>query len=301
MSYPHLIVIAGPTASGKTDLAIKVAQLLNTEIISFDSRQFFKEIHIGTARPLEYEWQGVKHHFLGNKSIFENYSIGDFEREALAKLNELFLKHQFVIAVGGSGLYINALVNGLDDLPEADIQIRDRLNADYQRLGIGYLQDLLSQHDPEYYKVVDINNPQRMIRALEVSMAHHVPFSSYLKQNKIQRHFLTINYAIELERRVLYERINQRVDQMIGAGLLKEAISYQDHFHLNALNTVGYKELQPYLKQICSLDEAVDKIKQHTRNFAKRQITWFKNKGQYQWMSSEAILNDINTHFKMKA
>jgi tRNA dimethylallyltransferase len=297
MPIKQLIIIAGPTAVGKTDLAIAVAKMLNTEIISFDSRQFFKEIHIGTARPLENEWQNIKHHFLGHISIQNKYSIGDFERAALEKVNALFLTKDFVVAVGGSGLYINALINGIDDMPEADEDLRAQLNSDLQSKGLGYIQALLNQYDPEYYKEVDINNPQRMVRALEVSMSSGVPFSAFRKQSKAERNFFPIKYAIDMPREKLYERINLRVDKMMAGGLLQEVESNLSNKHLNALNTVGYKELFEYLDGKVTLDFAIDKIKQHTRNFAKRQITWFKHQDTYQWLSSEAIVNDIKLKY----
>jgi tRNA dimethylallyltransferase len=297
MSIKQLIIIAGPTAVGKTDLAIVVAKMLNTEVISFDSRQFFKEIHIGTARPLENEWKNVKHHFLGHISIQNKYSIGDFEREALHQVNDLFLTKDFVVAVGGSGLYINALVNGIDDLPETDEALRNQLNSDLHSKGLGYIQELLNQYDPEYYKEVDIHNPQRMVRALEVSMSSGVPFSAFRKQSKAERNFFSIKYAVEMERDKLYARINKRVDIMMANGLLQEVKSNLSNRHLNALNTVGYKELFAYLDGECTIEFAIDKIKQHTRNFAKRQITWFKHQDTYQWLSAEAIVHDIKQKY----
>jgi tRNA dimethylallyltransferase len=295
MSIKKLIVIAGPTASGKTDLAIQIAKLLNTEIISFDSRQFFKELHIGTARPLENEWQGVKHHCLGHKSIHEKYSVGDFEKEGFERLKELFKNRNTLVAVGGSGLYINALLYGLDDLPEADTALRNQLNSELINKGLGYIQTLLEQYDPEYYKEVDINNPQRMVRALEVSMSVGVPYSSFRKQSKVERDFFPIKYAIDIERSTLYNRINLRVDQMMKHGLLEEVKANMANKHLNALNTVGYKELYAHFDGLYSLQEAIDKIKQHTRNFAKRQITWFKHQDQYKWLSADAILNEVKS------
>ncbi len=297
MSIKQLIIIAGPTAVGKTDLAITVAKMLKTEIISFDSRQFFKEIHIGTARPLENDWQNIPHHFLGSKSIQEKYSIGDFEREALLIVNSLFKKHDYLLAVGGSGLYINALINGIDEIPSADEVLREQLNSDLNSKGLGYIQELLNQYDPEYYKEVDINNPQRMVRALEVSMSSGVPFSAFRKQSKAERNFFSIKYAVEMERPVLYDRINRRVDKMMEMGLLDEVKVNLANRHLNALNTVGYKELFDFLDGKCTLDFAVDKIKQHTRNFAKRQITWFKHQDTYQWLSASAILEDIKLKY----
>jgi tRNA dimethylallyltransferase len=297
MPIKQLIIIAGPTAVGKTDLAIAVAKMLNTEIISFDSRQFFKEIHIGTARPLENEWQNIKHHFLGHISVQNKYSIGDFERAAVEKVNALFLTKDFVVAVGGSGLYINALVNGTDEMPEVDEDLRVQLNSDLNSKGLGYIQELLNQYDPEYYKEVDINNPQRMVRALEVSMGSGVPFSAFRKQSKAERNFFPIKYAIDMPREKLYERINLRVDKMMVDGLLQEVESNLSNKHLNALNTVGYKELFEYLEGKVTLDFAVDKIKQHTRNFAKRQITWFKHQDTYQWLSAEAIADDIKLKY----
>ncbi len=297
MSSKTLIVIAGPTASGKTNLGIDIAHHLQTEIVSFDSRQFYQELQIGTARPLEDEWQSIPHHFLGHISIQNKYSIGDFENEALEKVKSLFLTKDFVVAVGGSGLYINALVNGLDDMPVANEDLRVQLNIDLQSKGLAYIQALLMQHDAEYYKEVDLNNPQRMIRALEVSMSSGIPFSTFRKKSKVERNFLVVKYAIDIPREKLYERINVRVDKMMNSGLLREAESNWDNRHLNALNTVGYKELFSYLEGNCTLDFAIDKIKQHTRNFAKRQITWFKHQDTYQWLSPESIINAIKLKY----
>jgi tRNA dimethylallyltransferase len=297
MSSKTLIVIAGPTASGKTDLGISIARHLQTEVVSFDSRQFYNELQIGTARPLNEELQNIPHHFLGHISIQDKYSIGDFESAALEKVNALFLTKNVVVAVGGSGLYINALLNGIDEMPKADAALRAQLNSDLQAKGLAYIQELLNQYDPEYYKEVDIQNPQRLVRALEVSISSGVPFSIFRKQFKVERNFFPVKYAIDIPREKLYERINLRVDKMLADGLLQEVENNLSNRHLNALNTVGYKELFDYLDGKVTLDFAIDKVKQHTRNFAKRQITWFKHQDTYQWLSAEAIANDIKLKY----
>lgn len=278
-----LLCILGPTAVGKTATAIKLAQALNTEIISADSRQFFQEISIGTAKPSDEELTQAKHHFIGHLSIHQPYSAGDFERDALLKLDELFKQHDVVIAVGGSGLYVKALIDGLDDMPKADENLRNELNLLYAAQGIEPLQQQLLSLNPDLYNQTEILNPQRVMRAIEIALAIKTGFVPNTKKHK--RNFNVIKVVIDLPREVLYDRINKRVDVMMQQGLLNEAQSMLPHRDNYALQTVGYKELFEYFDGIHSLEKAVDLIKQHTRNYAKRQITWFKKEAPNFWFS----------------
>lgn len=291
-----LLCILGPTAVGKTATAIKLAQALNTEIISADSRQFFKEISIGTAKPSDKELTQAKHHFIGHLSIHQPYSAGDFERDALLKLDELFKQHDVVIAVGGSGLYVKALIDGLDDMPKADENLRNELNQLYATQGIEPLQQQLLLLNPDLYNQTEILNPQRVMRAIEIALAIKNGFVPNTKKHK--RNFNVIKVVIDLPREVLYNRINQRVDVMMQQGLLNEAQSMLPNRDNYALQTVGYKELFEYFDGIHSIEKAVDLIKQHTRNYAKRQITWFKKEAPDFWFSPDqtqeilALLHD---------
>jgi len=278
----QLIVVLGPTAVGKTAYAIELAKSLQTEIISADSRQIFKELNIGAARPSAEELAQVPHHFIASASIHEAYSAGRFEREALTKLAELFENHNTVVCCGGSMMYIDALVNGFDDLP-TDGDVRDELSQRYKAEGIEVLQRELMRLDPEYYNQVDLQNPHRLIRALEVCVVSKSPFSE-LRRNAVKsRDFEVQKIGLDMERDKLYERINARVIRMMEDGLLEEARALWPNKHLQALNTVGYKELFDYFDGTCSLEEAVQKIQQHTRNFAKRQLTWWRRDGDIQW------------------
>ena len=278
-----LICILGPTAIGKTALSIQIANHFGCEIISCDSRQFFKEMSIGTAVPSQEELASAKHHFIQNKSIFENYTVGDFEKEALSKLDELFLSNDFAVLVGGSGLYLNTILNGLDDFPEIELSVREKVKSNYEKYGISYLQSELEIHDPIYYSIVAKENPQRMMRALEVSIGSGKPYSSYLNQKKNRRNFTPILIGLEAERPVIYDRINQRVAIMMNEGLLAEAENLFTNKELNALQTVGYRELFDYLEGKITLDFAVEEIKKNTRRFAKRQLTWFKRNETTKW------------------
>jgi tRNA dimethylallyltransferase len=280
-----LIVIAGPTAIGKTALAIKVAQHYQTEIISADSRQFFKEMNIGTAKPNAEELAAATHHFVNSHSINQDFSVGTFEKEALSKIEELFKNNDILIMVGGSGLYINAVLYGFDDIPKADENIREKLNQQFQKEGIEALQTQLKDLDPEYFKEVDVNNPQRIIRALEVCLSTGKPFSSFRNAPKKSRDFNTIIIGLETEREILYERINHRVELMMENGLLNEVESLKEYHHLNALKTVGYSEIFNYLNGDWTLEQAIDKIKQNSRNFAKRQLTWFRKNKEMVWFN----------------
>ena len=278
----QLIVVLGPTAVGKTAYAIELAKSLQTEIISADSRQIFKELNIGAARPSAEELAQVPHHFIASASIHEAYSAGRFEREALTKLAELFENHNTVVCCGGSMMYIDALVNGFDDLP-TDGDVRIELSQRYKAEGIEVLQRELMRLDPEYYNQVDLQNPHRLIRALEVCVVSKSPFSE-LRRNAVKsRDFEVQKIGLDMERDRLYERINARVIRMMEDGLLEEARTLYPHKHLQALNTVGYKELFDHFDGNCSLEEAVQKIQQHTRNFAKRQLTWWRRDGDIQW------------------
>ncbi len=286
----YLIVIAGPTAVGKTKLAIELAEHYKTVVVSADSRQFYKEMSIGTAKPTADELNRVPHYFINNKQITELFGAGHFEKEAIRLLDELFKEHQVVVMAGGSGLYINALLNGVDDFEDVPDEIRAHLNSEFNVSGLKPLQEELKEKDPEYFNNVDVNNSQRVIRALEVIRFTGKPFSSFLKKNKPERNFTPIKLFINLPREILYERINTRVDQMMADGLLEEVRSLSAYKHLNALKTVGYKELFDHLEGKCTLQEAVDKIKQHTRNYAKRQITWFKNQDEFEEFSPDDLL-----------
>lgn len=276
-----LICILGPTAVGKTETAIKLAQQLNTEIISADSRQFYKELNIGTAKPTETELLAATHHFIGHKSVAETYTAGDFERDALNKLSELFKKHDTVIAVGGSGLYVKALIDGLDDMPQADENLRLYLNNLYKTDGINALTALLKSIDINLYNTTELQNPQRVMRAIEIGKAVQNGFK--VNNKKAKRDFKTLKIVINRPREELYERINSRVDSMMQAGLLDEVKQMLPYRNVYALQTVGYTELFDYLNGNLTLDNAIHLIKQHSRNYAKKQITWFKKEAPQNW------------------
>jgi tRNA dimethylallyltransferase len=280
-SKKHLIVIGGATASGKTRLAIAVAQHFKTEIISADSRQFYREMSIGTAKPTASELAEAPHHFVGNLSIHDYYSVGDFERETMVVLDKIFEKNDVAVMVGGTGLFIRAVCEGLDEFPEGPLSIRRHFEEIYEKEGIQPLQKLLQVVDPEYFVIVDQQNPMRLTRALTVWKASGKPFSSFRTQSKKVRNFEPIYIATDMERPILYDRINKRVDMMIAEGLEAEAREMFPFRHLNALQTVGYQEFFDYFDGTISRDEAIDKIKQHTRNYAKRQTTWFRKEAHW--------------------
>ena len=282
-----LIVIAGPTAVGKTAAAIKLAQHLKTEIISADSRQFYREMSIGTAKPDTEELKQAKHHFINSHSITESFTVGDFEKEALQLLDTLFKTYDQVIMVGGSGLFIQAITQGFDNLPAADPEVRKKLNQELAEKGIQHLQSKLKEVDPEYYNQVDLNNPQRLIRALEVFEATGKSFSSYRKAAINTRSFEINTIVLNLPREELYDRINRRVDMMVEQGLIEEARSLLPFRPLNPLNTVGYSELFDYFDGKTDLDTAIGMIKQNTRRFAKRQLTWFRKGMDMKWMAAD--------------
>jgi tRNA dimethylallyltransferase len=292
-NHKQLIVVGGPTASGKTALSIALANHYQTEIVSFDARQFYAEMNIGTAKPSEQELQQALHHFIGHKSIKESYTAGDFEKEADQLTASLFSKHNILIAVGGSGLYLDAWLNGLNTFPEVDIEVRYMLNRLYETEGIQVLQKLLKEKDAAYYRIVDKQNHRRLIRALEVCLSANKPYSSFLdKPEKI--HAFAITYiGIDIPRNELYERINRRVEDMLHNGLEEEARSLYPHRHYKALHTIGYSELFDWFEKKIKRDEAIALIKQHTRNYAKRQMTWFRRYEGMIWLkkaSPEAAL-----------
>lgn len=278
-----LIVITGPTGIGKTDLSIELAQMLDTVIISSDSRQIYKELKIGVARPSEEDLAKVKHYMIANKSVYEYYSAGKFELEVLDILENIFKKKNTVLLVGGSGMYIDALCKGIDNLPDADPKIRKRLTEKYEKEGIESLRFDLRRLDPEHYKIIDLNNPKRLLRAVEVCIQTGKTYTSFLSNSDKKRDFNILKIGLERDRKELYERINKRVDLMIEEGLLEEAKSFLKDKNLNSLNTVGYKELFPYFEGKYDLEEAVRLIKRNSRRYAKRQITWFKRDKDYNW------------------
>lgn len=300
MKHPKtLIVIVGPTAIGKTALAIELAKYFKTEIISADSRQFFKEMSIGTAKPSADELAAAPHHFIDSHSVDRLFSTGDFEIEALKLMSTLFEKHEVLIMVGGSGLYIDAICKGLDDLPEIDLSIREHLNKELETSGIDQIRNRLNELDPEYFAKVDQNNPQRMIRGLEVVLSTGKKLSSFLTAKKKERPFHLIKIGLNTDRAVLYERINRRVDMMMEAGLLAEVQSLVPYQNCNALKTVGYSEIFDYLDGKTDLPSAVAMIKQNTRRFAKRQLTWFRRDEDIHWFDPSETQQIIDSLKKL--
>ena len=283
-----LIVILGPTASGKTAFSIDLAKKYKTEIISADSRQFFKEMSIGTAKPGLEEQNGVKHHFINSHSIEEFFTAGQFERDGLSVLDDIFKTNDYAICVGGSGLYINALCDGLDDIP-GDLSVRNELNAQFEKQGIEPILNELKEKDPAFFKIVDQKNHQRVIRAVEVIRVSGKPYSSLRKSSKKERSFDIVKIGIEHPREILYDRINRRVDIMIEAGLIEEVQSLIDFRNHNALQTVGYKEIFEFLDGNISKEESIELLKRNTRRFAKRQLTWFRKDESTRWISFEEI------------
>lgn len=282
-----LVIIAGPTASGKTSLAIELAQQLKTEIISADSRQFFREMDIGTAKPTAEQLKKVKHHLVNSISVKDDYNAGAFESDALEKLDEIFSKHNAAILVGGSGLYIDAICNGFDRLPEHDENIRNELSELFKTKGIKALQKKLKELDPVYYNTVDVNNTHRVMRAIEVCLVTGKKFSELRTRKKVKRNFSVLKIGLNVERKILYETINERADQMMNDGLLEEAKRLFPLRNHNALQTVGYKELFSHLEGKISLEEAVELIKRNSRRYAKRQLTWFNKDKEIHWFAPE--------------
>jgi len=288
MMTNYLITVIGATAIGKTALSIQLAQHFKSEIISCDSRQFFKEMSIGTAVPSAEELAAVTHHFIQNKSILDHYSVGQFEKDALKKLDELFLKNNIVVMVGGSGLYTNAVLEGFDDFPEIAPEIRLKLNKQIENGEIEILQNQLKELDPDSYNDIEIENPQRLTRALEICIGTGKPYSSFKNKNKTKRNFIPIKIGLTADRKIMYHRINQRVDIM-----LQEAKKLYPHKELNALQTVGYRELFDYFDGKCTLEFAIEEIKKNTRRFAKRQVTWNKKDETIHWFDFETNPSEI--------
>ena len=282
-----LIVLSGPTGSGKTDLSIRLAQAINCSIVSADSRQVFKEMRIGSAAPDETQLNQVPHYFIGSKNIQDSFNAGIFEQEAIETLASLFKENPIQIVCGGTGLYIDALLNGFDELPESDLEIRNELDSIFAHSGLETLQIELQNLDPVYYAQVDIHNPQRIMRALEVIRKTGLPYSSLRKKKLAERDFQVVYLATDLARETLYININARTEKMIEQGWLKEAEELYPHRKLNALQTVGYKELFAYFDGEISLERAIELIQQNTRRYAKRQLTWLRNKQEIHWVNPE--------------
>ena len=297
-SKKQLIVIAGPTAVGKTSLCIQLAQKLNCEIISADSRQFFKELSIGTAKPTHQELKSVKQHFIDFISITEEFSAGRFELAALELMQKLFKSTDTVLMTGGSGLYIQAVCDGMNDIPDVDMKFRQELYEELDEHGLDALLEELKVKDPQYFEIVDRNNPQRIIRALEICRGIGEPYSGFRTDKRVERNFEIIKIGLELERSELFNRIDTRVDDMIENGLIEEAKNHYNYRHLNALKTVGYKEIFGFVEQKYDLDEAIRLIKRNTRRYAKRQLTWFKKDEDFRWFrpdDSKGILGHIQS------
>ncbi|GAB2607686.1 tRNA (adenosine(37)-N6)-dimethylallyltransferase MiaA [Belliella aquatica] len=285
----YLIVIAGPTAVGKTDLCINLAKKFNTEIISSDSRQFFKETILGTAKPSDLQLSEVPHHFINSLSIHDNYDVKSFEEDALNLMQEIFQKHNIIIMTGGSGLYIDAICKGFDDMPQVGSEIRQKIIKEYELKGLVFLQEEVKLLDPEYFALVDQNNPQRLMRALEVCRGTGKPFSSFRNKKKVDRPFNIIKIGLEREREELYRRIDLRMDLMIQEGLFEEAVSLFPHKHLNALQTVGYSEIFGFLDGNYDKEEAIRLLKRNSRRYAKRQLTWFKRDTEMTWFHPDQL------------
>ena len=294
----QLVTIIGPTAIGKTGLAIKIAEFYKTEIVSADSRQFYRELNIGTAKPSSSELSKIKHHLINNKSIHEQYNINDFEKDAIESINSIFNKNKVAVLVGGSGLFINSVLYGLDEIPEIDENIRNSLYSDMDSLGIKVLQEKLKLLDPNSYDNIDIDNPRRLIRALEVTIGSDKPYSSFLKKTKKNRDFNVITIGLNQDRAELYEKINTRVDNMIKGGLIDEVKGLYELKNLKTLNTIGYSEVFKYIDEIYSKDECINEIKKNTRRYAKRQLTWFKSIKNIKWVSTNYDLKDVLNHIE---
>ena len=294
----NLIYIAGPTGVGKTDLSLEIAKKFNTDIVSCDSRQFYKELKIGTSPPSNSQLKEVKHHFIHNKSIHDLYNVGKYEKEAITVINDLFKEKDNLILVGGSGLYADSIMFGIDDFPDVPLDIRNNIIADFKSGGIEIIQNKLKKLDPEYYEEVDLSNFNRIIRALEVIELTGKKFSSQRTKKEKQRVFKSHVLIIESDREKLYKRINNRVDIMIKEGLEEEAFKLKDFKELNTLNTVGYKEFFNYFDDKLTYTQTVEKIKKNTRNYAKRQITWLKKYKKpinvYCDQEVESIINKLN-------
>jgi len=297
----NLIYIAGPTGVGKTELSIELAKKLKTEIVSCDSRQFYKELEIGTCPPTEHQLKEIKHHFIHNKSIHDKYNVGLYEKDAIHIINSLFENKEYLILVGGSGLYADSVIYGIDEFPEIPEKIRDEITRIYKDKGISYLQEELKELDREYYEIVDLKNQSRIIRALEIIKFTGNKFSSHRNQTKKEREFKTKIILLECPREILYNRINSRVDVMISNGLEEEARNLKKYSNLNTLNTVGYKEFFDYFENKLSYNETINKIKQNTRNYAKRQITWCKKYSNAIKVSNSEVSTNLINHLNIKS
>ena len=293
-----LLVILGPTAVGKTTLAINLAKYFNTEIVSADSRQFYKELNIGTAKPTKKELRSVKHHLINNISILKDYNISEFEKDAINSIDSIFKNNNLAILVGGSGLYIDTILYGIDNIPKVDLAVREKLNIEFKEKGLKFIQDKLKKLDLECYKKIDLNNYRRIIRALEVCISTGQPFSSYLKLKVRKSRYNTLIIGLKKERKVLHQLINYRVDKMIENGLINEVKSLEENRKLNALNTIGYKEIFNYLEGKCSLEKAIENIKTNSRRYAKRQLTWFNANKNIIWhegeFNTDKIIETVN-------
>jgi tRNA dimethylallyltransferase len=292
-----LITISGPTAVGKTKFSIDLAIILNCNIISCDSRQFYKELTIGTAVPSKKELKTVKHHCIHHKSILDTYTIKDFEKEVLIIINNEFKNNDYIIMSGGSGLYMDAVINGLDNFPKTDDKVRKQLNSELKKFGIEYLQKKLNKLDPLYYTNVDKQNPRRLIRALEICISSNKPYSSFIGKQKIIHEFNLFNMAMNIKREILYNKINLRVDKMIDDGLLEEVKTLINHKELNALNTIGYKELFLFIEKKLTFEQSIEEIKKNSRRFAKRQITWLKRKEDIIWVNNDVTPEEIKRNY----
>ncbi|MBR3565508.1 MAG: tRNA (adenosine(37)-N6)-dimethylallyltransferase MiaA [Paludibacteraceae bacterium] len=287
-----LVVLMGPTAVGKTELSLCLAEVLHCPIISADSRQVYKEMRIGTAAPTEQELKRVKHFFIGSHSVEENYSAGQYEQEALSVIEKLFEQHDTLLLVGGSMMYIDAVCKGFDEMPSIDPEIRHQVREDFKNKGIEYLQEELKKRDPDFYEKIDLCNHQRLMRAIEVCRQTNMPFSELRKGKVAERPFQIEKIGLDLPRAELYSRINKRVDQMLEEGLLEEAKTLYKYKGLNALNTVGYKELFAYMDGEYDFEEAVRLIKQDSRHYAKRQLTWFRADKDVRWFNADSVKID---------
>ena len=304
ISSKTLIIIVGPTAVGKTDLCVKLAKLLDTEVVSADSRQFYRELSIGTAKPTIEEMDGIMHHFVNSHSIQDYYSVGDFERDCLAVLEEIFQRKDVVILTGGSGMFIKMITDGIDQMPEADLALRQTLAKRLENEGLEVLANELKKLDPIYYEQVDIQNTQRVLRALEVCISTGQPFSSFRKNQKVERPFRMIKIGLERPREELYARIDKRMDIMLASGLETEAKSVMDFREHYALKTVGYREIYEHIDGEYNREEMIRLLKRNSRRYAKRQMTWFKNQDEFNWFDAkneveiiDFIKSKLNTDF----
>lgn len=294
MNTKRLIVIAGPTAVGKTSVAIKVAQHFHTEVVSADARQIYKELEIGTARPSDEELAAVPHHFIASHSIHGDYNAATYGEDALAVIRQLFRQHDRVILCGGSGLYIKSVLEGFDDVPEVDKTVRNAITEEYSLKGLSWLQDEVKRHDPDYFEIVDQKNPHRLMRSLELSRGTGKKMSEWRRQSKRELEFDVVKIALVLPMEELYQRIDSRMDKMIADGLFQEAERLYSFRELQALQTVGYREIFAFLDQNYDRDEAVRLLKRNTRHYAKRQMTWFKKDSEFTWLRPDQLNEIIN-------